>query len=367
MKQFLSLVHKEFLHILRDMRTMLIVIGIPVVQIVLFGFAISTEVKGVRVAVLDPSKDVSSLRIAQRIDASEYFGVTRHIGSYSEVDSLFRRGETDLIIAFENHFEDNMLRPGGAKVQLITDGTDPNYATMLTGYASNILSDYGRELSGQAGVPYQITPNIQLLYNPQMKSAYNFVPGVIGMILLIICAMMTSVSIVREKEIGTMEVLLVSPVKPIYIILAKVVPYLAISCVNLATILLLSVFVLGVPVAGNLGLLTVLFVVYILVALSLGLLISTVTSTQLAAMLASGMTMIMPVILLSGMIYPVESMPAILEGISTIIPARWFISGVKKVMIEGLDIRFILWEMGILASMALLLTVLSLKKFKDRL
>ena len=200
-----------------------------------------------------------------------------------------------------------------------------------------------------------------------MKSAYNFVPGVMGLILMLICAMMTSISIVREKETGTMEVLLVSPVKPLFIILAKAVPYFVLSFVNLITILLLSVYVLHVPVAGSLFWLVAVSLLFIFVSLALGLLISTVTRTQVAAMLVSGLMLMMPTMLLSGMIFPIESMPAILQGISTVIPARWYIQAVRKLMIEGVDISLVLTEIGILTVMAVLLITVSFKKFKNRL
>lgn len=367
MKQFTAFVRKEFCHILRDRRTLLIILGIPVVQIILFGFAITTEVNNVRVAVLDPSNDVSTRRIIHQLDASKYFDVTRTVRSPREIEELFRKGQADLAVVFCENFDEQIRHTGEASVQLIADATDPNMATQLTQYAVNILNGYRQQLSAGRTVPVQIVPEIKLLYNPQMKSAYNFVPGVMGLILILICAMMTSISIVREKETGTMEVLLVSPMKPIYIIIAKAVPYLVLSCVNLVTILLLSVGLLDVPVAGSLFWLGVVSVLFIFVALSLGLLISTVAQTQVAAMLISGMGLMMPVMLLSGMIYPTENMPWILQRISDLIPAKWYIQAVKKLMIEGLDVSFILKELCILAAMALVLTAVSLKKFKVRL
>ncbi len=364
--QFLTFIRKEFRHIFRDRRTMLILLGIPVVQILLFGFALSTEVRGVRVGVMEASQDDITREIAHRIDASEYFTVTDHIQTREQADEMFRRGRVRLVVAFSGQFADN-LPAGGAAVQLIADGSDPNQATMFTTYASQILASYLAEKQAAMNIPLRIEPQIKMLYNPGMKAAYNFVPGVMGLILMLICAMMTSISIVREKEMGTIEVMLVSPMKPIVIILAKAVPYMVLSCVNLATILLLSVFVIGVPVAGSLSLLSLLSVVFILVSLSLGLLISTVASTQIIAMLLSGMVLMMPTVMLSGMIYPCESMPWLLRAISNIIPAKWFIMAVKKVMIEGLGIGAIAKELLILGSMALFLIGVSLKKFKIRL
>ena len=357
MKQFISFIRKEFFHIFRDRRTMLILLGMPIVQIILFGFAITTEVKNVRVAVLDPSNDVVTRRIIDRMDASEYFTVIRRLHSPADMEASFGRGEIDMALVFSERFSDK-LYTGEARVQLVSDATDPNMATMQAGYAANIISSAGQEMLLPGVHAAAIVPQLKLLYNPQMKSAYNFVPGVMGLILMLICAMMTSISIVREKETGTMEVLLVSPVKPLFIILAKAVPYFVLSFVNLTTILLLSVYVLDVPVAGSLFWLVVVSLLFIFVSLALGLLISTVTRTQVAAM---------PTMLLSGMIFPIESMPVILQAISAVLPARWYIQAVRKLMIEGVDVSLVLMEVGILATMAVLLITVSFKKFKHRL
>ena len=366
MKQFIAFVRKEFFHIFRDRRTMLILLGMPVVQIILFGFAITTEVKNVRVAVLDPSNDVITRRIIDRMDASEYFAITSRLHSPGEVEHAFRQGDVDMAIVFGERFSDN-LYTGDAALQIISDATDPNMATMQAGYATNIISRVGQEMLPPGVQAATIMPQVRLLYNPQMKSAYNFVPGVMGLILMLICAMMTSISIVREKETGTMEILLVSPVKPIFIILAKAVPYFVLSFVNLVTILLLSVYVLHVPVAGSLFWLVIVSLLFIFVSLALGLLISTVTHTQIAAMLVSGLMLMMPTMLLSGMIFPIESMPAVLQAISSLLPARWYIQAVRKLMIEGVDISLVLTEVSILAVMAVLLITVSFKKFKNRL
>ena len=339
----------------------MILLGMPVLQIILFGFAITTELNHSRVAVLDPSKDAVTTRITERIDENRYFSVVKELSSASDIETVFRHDEADIVVAFTPDFDAN-LSTGEAGIQLVVDATDPNTGNMMAGYVQGIV---GQAL--QSGT--QSSPIVQthLLFNPQMKSAYNFVPGVMGLILMLICAMMTSISIVREKETGTMEVLLVSPIRPIFIILAKAVPYLVLSCVNLATILLLSVYVLHVPVEGSLWTLSFLSLLLIAVALSLGLLISCVVQNQVAAMIVSGMGLMMPVMLLSGMIFPIESMPAVLQWISNIIPARWYIQAVKKVMIEGLGMAAVWHEALILSGMAGLLIGLSLKKFKERL
>ena len=334
---------------------MLILLGIPVVQMLLFGFAITTEVKDVQVAVFDPSKDVATRQIIEKFRASSYFDFVEELTDVDEINDIFKYGKINLVIVFSDNFAENLMRTGDASVQLITDGTEPNQAS------------YQQSLSEQGKTPFRIVPEIKMLFNPQSESAYNFVPGVMGMILMLICAMMTSIAIVREKETGTMEVLLASPMRPIFIILAKAVPYFVLSILNLITILLLSVFVLGVPVAGNIFSLMFISLVFIFLALSLGLLISTLVDTQMAAILASGMGLMMPTMILSGLVFPIESMPAVLQWISAIVPARWYIEAIRKIMIQGVGIEFVMRELGVLAVMTCLLLVLSLKKFKTRL
>lgn len=367
MKQFFAFVKKEFYHIFRDVRTIMILLGIPIVQIVLFGFAISTEVKNAKIAFYDISRDASTQRIKKLFAASPYFHVVKELTGPTQVNEAFKDGSINLVIVFNENFANNLFHSGEATVQLLADGTDPNQATMLVNYASNIIGSYRQELIEEMKIPLQIVPEVRMLYNPQMKGAFNFVPGVMGMILILICAMMTSISIVREKETGTMEVILASPVKPIYIILAKAVPYFTLSVMNLITILLLSVFVLKVPIAGSLFWLIAVSLLFIVLALSLGLLVSTLVDTQIVAMLIAGMVLIMPVMLLSGLIFPVESMAPPLQVISCIVPARWYIEAVRRLMIQGVEIQFVWKEILILLSMTVALLTISLKKFKPRL
>jgi len=339
----------------------------PIIQIILFGFAISNELKNVSVAVFDPSNDPATQRIIHRIDASEYFSVNFFTQHPKEMETLFQEGKAELEILFVDGFEKRLHHTGDAAIQLLADATDPNQASMMVGYASNIITACASEWMEEYHIPIHIVPEVRMLYNPSMKSAFNFVPGVMGLILMLLCAMMTSIAIVREKEMGTMEVLLASPMKPGAVIFSKVIPYFTLSVVNLITILLLAVFVLGVPVSGSLFWLTIVSFLFIAVALSLGILISTIVDTQVAAMLISGMALMVPVMLLSGMIFPVENMPQILQLISHIVPAKWYIRAVKVLMIEGLPVIYVAKELAILTLMALLLTTVSLKKFKIRL
>lgn len=380
MNLFFAFVKKEFRHILRDKRTMLILFGMPIVQIVLFGFALSTEVHDVQTAVLAPSFDNTYTRnVIDRLDASEYFTVKYIVGTPEEMEALFEKNKIELAIVFPPRVYNQRWDDTG--VQIVADATDPNQASTRSAYANIILSEARNALSvnnGSSAVADtwagkdisshpQVSVYTKMLYNPRMLSAYNFVPGVMGLILMLICAMMTSISIVREKERGTMEILLVSPTHPFFVVLSKAVPYLTLSIVIFATILLLSVFVLGVPIAGNLFTLCALSLLFLFVCLSLGLLISCVTHTQVAAMLASGMVLMVPTIILSGIIYPIESMPGILQAISTLFPARWYVDIVRKVMIEGVPFVYVWKQSLILGVMGVVLITLTVRLFKDRL
>jgi ABC-2 type transport system permease protein len=370
MKQFLAFIKKEFYHISRDIRTMLVIIGIPVFQILIIGFAISTEVKNVEVAVFDPSNDEVTNRIITQLDASEYFNVTRRTLNgvdADDIDAEFKKGKTGLIVIFSEDFGEKLYHTGDAAIQLLVDAGDPNHGMTVSSYASSIIAGYQQELLRETNIPVRINSELRMLYNPEMRSAYNFVPGLMGLIFMLICAMMTSVAIVREKETGTMEILLASPMKPVYIVVSKLVPYFIISWIIFILILLLSVFVLEVPITGNLIWLNVFTLIFIVVALSLGLLISTMVETQVAAILASGMGLIMPVMILSGYVFPIESMPPVLQWVSGLIPARWFNEGAKKLIIEGVSVRYVLKEMMILLGMAVFIITISLKNIKTRL
>jgi ABC-2 type transport system permease protein len=351
MKQFLSFILKEARHILRDKRTMLILFGMPVVLMLLFGFAITNDVKNVRTVVVTSQTDHLTQQAVQRLAASEYFVITATVATPAEAERLIRNQKADLAVVFAPRFAST--RSG---VQLLVDGSDPNMAQQWTTYAQQVVAGNSSSLVNQ-----------KLLYNPQMRSAYNFVPAIMGMLLMLVCAMMTSISIVREKERGTMEVLLVSPVRPLLIIVAKAVPYLMLAFVILTTILLMGRYVLGVPLSGSVFWIFVISVIYILLALSLGLLISNIAQSQLVALLLSAMVLLMPVIMLSGMLFPIESMPQILQWISVVIPPRYYIDAMRKLMIMGVGITDVLNDVVILSAMTGVLLTVALATFKNRL
>jgi ABC-2 type transport system permease protein len=367
MKQFLVFVKKEFAHVLRDRKTLLILFGMPIMQILIFGFALTNEVKNSRIAIIDYAKDNSSRRIIAQIEASRYFQVEGIFTERGQVQRFFREGKIKMAIVFPLNFESDLHRQNSAQIQLIADASDPNTATTLTNYATSIIMDYQADVSGIREIPYRITPEIRMLYNPQLKGAHNFVPGVMALVLMLVCVMMTAISIVREKETGTMEILLVSPMKPILVIMSKAVPYLMLSLVNVATILLLSVFVLDLPVNGSVLLLFAESTLFIITCLSFGIFISVKTSSQQVAMLISLMGMLLPTILFSGFMFPIENMPVALQAVSNVIPAKWYYIIVKSIMIKGLGFSAIWKETLILAGITLFLLVVSLKSFKIRL
>jgi ABC-2 type transport system permease protein len=367
MRQFLTFTRKEFYHIARDRWTMLMLLAFPMIMIILFGFGITTEIKNSKIAIFDPSKDLATQNIITKLETSEYFTLENYLSNTKEIETVFKTGKVGLLVVFGERFYENLIHTGNAQVMLIADGTDPNTASTLTTYASRIIMMYQQELMGTGNIPFQINTEVKLLYNPTMKGAYNIVPGVMGMVLMLICAMMTSVSIAREKELGTMEVILVSPMPPLLIVLSKVVPYFVISLINFTTVLLLAVFLLDVPVNGNLFSLYFVSVIFIFVALALGLLISSVTDKQQVALLVSAMGLMMPVVMLSGLMFPIENMPLVLQWFAQIIPAKWYIEAIRAIMIKGLGLMDVLKEIAVLSFMAVFLVTASLKKFKIRL
>lgn len=364
---FWAFIKKEFFHIWRDPQTLFILLGMPVVQIIIFGFALTNEVKNSKIAILDKSKDILTTSIISEISASKYFDIQNNLKSEKEIESTFKKGIVRMIVVFPPNFNTDLQHSNSAKIQLITDASDPNLANTLSNFASSIILDHQNRVNETQKIPYAIHTDMRMLYNPQLKGAYSFVPGVMAMVLMLVCSMMTAITIVREKEKGTMEILLVSPLQPLLMVFAKAVPYIALSAVNIASILLLSVFVLGVPINGSLTLLVSESMLFTLTSLSLGLLISSVTETQQTAMFISLMGMLLPTVMLSGFMFPVENMPLPLQLFSNIVPAKWYYIIVKSVMIKGLGFTFIWKETLILIGMTIFLLGMSVKKFKIRL
>lgn len=359
---FGSFVKKESLHILRDKRTMLVVMLIPVLLMLLFGFAISTEVNNINVAVVASNRTDGVKDAVEQISQNEYFTFCGYI-SPDQIDSKLRSSEVGAVVVFAADYDRRVEQastgiPSKPLIQLIVDASNVNTAGSATAYLQNIL------LKSDA---QQAMFETRMLFNPQLKSAYNFVPGIMGLIFILVCAMMTSVSIVREKEMGTMEVLLVSPVRPVKIIFAKMIPYFAISCIVLALILLLAYYLLDVPMSSVVGDIIAISLLYLILSLSLGLFVSTVAESQVAALLISAVVMMMPILMLSGLLFPIENLPKFFQVLSNIIPARWYIDATRKMMIQGVPLVAVWKNCAILLGMTIVLIIVSLKKFNDKL
>ena len=367
MKQFITFLKKEFAHVLRDRKTLLILFGMPIMQILIFGFALTNEVTNARIVILDHAKDVASQQIISRIEASRYFEIEKNITNADQVEEAFQQGIIKMAVIFPYGFDADLAHNNKAQIQVIADASDPNTANTLTNYVSSIIKDYQQKFNDPVGQPYRIKPEVRMLYNPQLQGVHNFVPGVMALVLMLVCVMMTAVSIVREKESGTMEILLVSPFKPLMVMVAKAVPYLILSLINVVIILLLSVFVLKLPVNGSVWLLLAESTLFIITCLTVGIFISVKTSSQQVAMLISLMGMMLPTILFSGFMFPIENMPVALQIFSNVVPAKWFYIIVKSIMIKGVGFSSIWKETSILAVITIFLLIVSLKNFKIRL
>ena len=368
MNSFSGFVIKEFKQIYRDKRTLTVLFGMPVMMLVLFGFAIRNEVSNAQIGILDLSKDEITRTITQKLEASDSFRIRAYLQSYDEVEDLFRQGNIKEVVVFETDFKEKLISENVADVQIITDATDPNLANLIQSYTANIIRDYVQDLNDNGQVQQAgLHTKVRMMYNPELRSVNLFVPGLIAVILMLISTLMTSISITREKELGNMEILLVSPLKPHHIIVGKVLPYLVLSVVNVVTILVLARFVFQVPFQGSYFLFFTEATLFILTALALGVFISSAANNQQTAMMVSLAGLLLPTVLLSGFIFPVSSMPVPLQWISHAIPAKWFLIIVRGIMLKGSEFLFIWKETLVLGGITLFFMALSLKKFKVRL
>ena len=367
MKQLLVFIKKEFYHVFRDRRTLLIMFGLPIVQILLFGFALTSEVKHARVIVSDNSRDINSQQIVNKIKASNYFTVEEATVSYTELEKTFKKGDIKIAVVFPPCFGKDLVHTGKAQVQVVADASDPNTAKTLINYLTAIIADYQKQVNPVTALPYAIIPETRMLYNEEGNGSLNFIPGVLALVLMIVCTTLTSVSVVREKELGTMEILLVSPFRPVLVLIAKAIPFLVLSLANCILMLLISVFILDVPIQGSILLLFLESMLFIIACLSLGLLISNTTNSQQTALLRSMMGMMTPTVIFTGFIFPLENMPPVFQLISNLIPSRWYYLIVKAVMLKGLCFQYVWKETLILIIMTIVFSSIALKKFKIRL
>ncbi len=368
MSALIGLLRKEVYHILRDRRTLAVIILLPVVQVVLFGYSIRTDVRDVKLAVVDPAPDHATLELRNRFAAAGVFKIVAVLPSTNDLEPLFQRGDAQQAIVFQPGFAEQLGSGTPAPILLISDATEPNTGNARQMFARAVLDAYEREVAGSGPTrTLRIVPQVRMRFNPTRESSNLFVPGLMAMVLTIISALMTALSLTREKETGTMEALLVSPLQPRQIIIGKVAPYLVIGFISVLLVLLEARLVFHVPMEGSITLLLAEGLLFILVSLALGILISARTSSQRVAMMAALVGTMLPNQLLSGFVFPIESLPRVLQWVSAIVPARWFVAIARGIMLKGVGLGFLWRETLILAAMALVLLAMSARSFHVRL
>jgi ABC-2 type transport system permease protein len=366
MKALAGLLRKELYHILRDRRTLIVITLIPVVQVIIFGYAIRTDVDRVRLAIVDRVPDAATLQLRSRFAATSTFQIAAVLSTPGDVDSLFRQGRAQGAVIIEPGFADNLGRGIPANVLIVTDATEPNTGSVVQAYALQVIQAYERERATAPG-GVRIVPSVRMRFNPTRESSNLFVPGLMAFVLTIISSLMTAITLTREKESGTMETLLVSPLRPWQIIVGKVAPYLAIGFISVLGVIAEARLVFNVPLRGSLLLLLGEGLLFILVSLSLGILISARTASQRVAMMGAMVGTMLPTMLLSGFIFPIESMPWPLRAISNIVPARWFVIVARAIMLKGTGLDYLWRETLVLLLMAAVLLTLSTRSFHERL
>ncbi|KAA3619558.1 MAG: ABC transporter permease [Calditrichaeota bacterium] len=364
MNELNSFIKKEFRHILRDKRALLILFAMPVVLVILFGYAITNDIKDAKIAILDNAHDELSIGLTNKLVSSGYFIQEVSLHTNKELQEVFRDGKIKLAVVFPNRFAESYYHDNKVTIQLIADASDLNSAVALTNYASSIIQDYQKEIVKAPVQKPLFETTVKMLYNKELKGVYMFVPGVLALILMLIACMMTAVSLAREKETGTMRVITVSPLSPMTIIIGKVVPYLVISFIDTLIILVLSVFIFGMPIKGSFLLLFLVCLVFLFAATSLGIMISAFSSTQQIALIVSIVILFLPTILLSGFIYPIENMPLALQIVCQISPAKWFIEAIKSVMIKGTGFVDVWLQLTMLTVMIIIFVRVSIVRFR---
>lgn len=358
---------KEWKQIFRDPLTLLILVAMPITEMLLFGFAMNMDVTDIRTVIIDHSTDETGEQLAEALEGNATFLYRGMLADSREAEQMMKAGEIDLAIVVPEHFERDLLTGLPTSLQVIADVSDPAMGSIRGAYAQQFIADQLSRHTGGEGIPYSIEITPQMLYNPGLVSAYNFVPGLMGLVLLVICTLMTSISIAREKEQGSMELLLTTLARPTTIVLSKTVPYLAVSLIIIAIILVISRFVLGVPIRGSLALILLVTLVFTFFSLAFGLLLSSLVKSQKESTILTGFSVMMPTMLLSGMIFPVENMPLVLRWISRIIPATYYITSMRKLMIQGTGLSAIWVELLVLVLFAILTIALAIRNVKPRL
>jgi ABC-2 type transport system permease protein len=367
MKAFLAILQKEFIHIGRDRVSLFLVLAMPVALILLFGFTISTEIRNAKISILDFSKDTSSKQLIENITASGYFQVVNFLETEAEIDHDFKHKQIKIAMIIPPRFEESLAVEKIANIQIINDVSDINIASILNNYLRAVFNDYITEFNRlHNATETQISIVTTMQYNPELNSVYMFVPGIITLIMIIITALMSSITLAREKETNTMNMMLITTVKKINIAIGKVIPYMLLSLISTVFILLISVFVFHMPIKGSIGLLMFLCIIFMFTSASFGLLISAVSKTQLDAMMVTMMGLFLPTVLLSGFLFPLDNMPLFFQWLADIFPAKWFIIAIKDVMLKGANIIEIGKYLLILIGMSGIMVGFSLSQIDKR-
>ena len=363
MSTFRSFVVKETRHILRDRQTLAVLLLMPAAMVLLFGFAIRTDVGSVRVLVVDAARDARSTALTRALAATPALEVVGVAATPEAVEPALRAGDADVALLLPPDFAHRFAR-GAATVQLVSDGVNATFAQTAEGYVRAAVQRWAaRHGAGGAAV----RTHTRMRFNPTLASENLFVPGLLAFVLTLISALMTAISIAREKETGTMELLLVSPLRPVQIVTGKVAPYLGLASLNAVTALAVAWLAFRVPVRGSLTLLLAGALVYVLVSLALGVLISSRAPTQRAAMMGTLLGLLLPTIALSGFIFPIASMPGWLQPVTQVVPATWFIRLARGVMLKGAGLDVLWREALVLCAMAAGLLGLGARAFRDRI
>jgi len=367
MKALKAFIKKEFLHIFRDWRTLIVIFAIPAIQIIVFGYAISNDVKYVSVGIWDKANDELSRKIIAKLKFSEFFKVNAIINNDNEIEKLLKSNKVKEVIIIGSDFSKKLLRERKANIQIIADATEANTSNLSVNYTTAIINSFAKEIIKQPLNSSILVTEVKMLYNPELQSSWMFIPGIIALILTLISVMLTSVSIVKEKEFGSMELLIVTPLKSITIILGKVIPYFFLSIVNISLIFLLGRFLFSLPFEGSILTLYILTLLYIILALSIGIFISVIVDNQQVAMLISLVALMLPTILLSGFIFPIENMPKWLQILSSMLPPRYFIEALRGILLKGNGLKELWSNFIVILFMVIFFITISIKKYKSRL
>lgn len=366
MNELAGFMVKEFHHILRDRRTLLILLLLPLAQVLLFGFAVRTDIREIKLVMVDPTPDSKTRELGSRLTSTDLYTLVGTARSVDVLPDLFASGEIDQAVVFPSGFASALGRQEGADLQIITDAADPNTGSSMQAYAARVVGQWQRD-QGQAVDGVRLVPRVRMRFNPTLESVNLFVPGLIAILLTVVSALMSAIALSREKETGTLEVLLVSPLRPWQIIVGKVLPYMALGFLNVVTVLLAAGLVFGVPFRGSLPLLLVESLLYIVTSLALGVLVAAVTSSQRTAMIGALMGLMLPTLLLSGMIFPLSSMPDWLQLIANGVPGKWFLLIARGIMLKGVGLAYLWQETLVLGGMTVVFLVAAIRAFDVRL